>query len=110
MGKRGLVGSLTIIALAGGFTSLSHAQTELERTECDRLISALEGMGPAEAYEALQEMRVYRQGNRYKAYVDAARALQVRSTTDDRLPVAELAEMNVFNEKDEQVGDVDRLA
>ncbi|MBD2750330.1 hypothetical protein IC232_27095 [Microvirga sp. BT688] len=55
-------------------------------------------------------MRIYRQGKRYTACVDAARALQVRSTLDERLSVAQLAEMDVFNEKDEQVGDVDRLA
>ncbi|MBM1170059.1 PRC-barrel domain-containing protein [Microvirga arabica] len=110
MGKRILVGSLAITALAGAFMSLGYAQSEQGRIECDRLISALEGMAPAEAYEALQKMRVYRQGSRYQACVDTGATLQTRSSGHASLRAEQFAGMDVFNEKREQVGYVDRLA
>ncbi|MBM6581681.1 MULTISPECIES: PRC-barrel domain-containing protein [Microvirga] len=110
MGKRILVGSLAITALAGSFMSLGHAQGDQGRRECDRLISALEGMAPAEAYEALQKMRVYRQGSRYKACVDTGVTLQTRSPRHASLRAEQFVGMDVFNEKSEQVGNVNRLA
>jgi PRC-barrel domain len=109
MGRRILVGPLTIIALVGTFMSFGHAQNDQERTECDRLINVLEGKAPAEAYEALQKMRVYRQGSRYTACVDAGQAVQTRSSGREDRPASQYAGMDVFNEKGEQVGNVDRL-
>lgn len=110
MGKRILVGSLAITALTATFIGPSYAQNEQRRIECDRLISTLEGMAPAEAYEALQKMRVYRQDSHYEACVDTGVTLQTRSPRHGSLRAEQFEGMDVFNEQSEQVGNVNRLA
>lgn len=101
------------LLLAASYTLLSsnwaQAQSDQGRAECDRLISALQGRGPSEAYEALQKMQIERQGGQYQACIDTAQAVQSQSSSRVELQVGQVAGMDVFNEKGEQVGNVDRL-
>ncbi|MBJ6126991.1 PRC-barrel domain-containing protein [Microvirga splendida] len=101
------------LLLVAGCTALSsswvHAQLNQEKTECDRLISVLQGKTPAEAHDALQKMQIHRQEGQYQACIAAAQA-QGSQSSPGALKVEQAAGMDVFNEKGEQVGNVDRLA
>lgn len=110
MRKTALLGILTAAGFAGAMSMPSQAQTDNAGAECGRLINALKGKAPAEAHAALQKMQVYRQGGQYQACIDAARSSQGASTSQTKLQVQHATGMDVFNEKGEQVGNVDRLA
>jgi hypothetical protein len=98
------------LLLAAGYAvflpNWAHSQADQGKTECDRLISVLQGKAPSEAYDALQKMQIARKGGQYQACIDAA---QSQSLSRAELQVGQVAGMDVFNEKGEQVGDIDRL-
>ncbi|MXQ11751.1 PRC-barrel domain-containing protein [Microvirga makkahensis] len=102
------------LLLAIGYTvlpaNLTYAQSDQGRAECDRLISVLQGRALSEAYEALQRMQISCEGGQYQACMDTAQALQNGSSSKAVLEVGQVAGMDVFNRKGEQIGDVDRLA
>jgi hypothetical protein len=108
--KNGFLLGLLAAGFAGASWGMVQAQTDRSGAECDRLINALRGKTPAEAHDALQRMDVYRQGGQYQACVDTGRTAQNRSSAEPKLQVGQAAGMDVFNEKGEQVGDIDRLA
>ena len=102
------------LLFAAGYIALStngaHSQSDQGRTECDWLISALQGRTPSEAHDALQTMKIHRQGGQYQACIDAGQASQSQSSSRAKLQVGQAAGMDIVNEKGEQVGNVDRLA
>lgn len=110
MRKTAFLEFIAAIGFAGAMAMPSQAQTDNAGAECDRLINALKGKPPAEAHAALQRMQVYRQGGQYKACIDAAGLKQGASGSQMRLQVKQAAGMDVFNEKGEQVGNINRLA
>ncbi len=107
MATRILLGLLTIIAFAGTSMSLGHAQNHRRRTECDRLTSVLEEKAPAEAYEAFQNMRVYRQSGRHALM--RARPYRPAPSRREVRPTSLSAGTDVLNEEGEQVANGDRL-
>jgi hypothetical protein len=101
------------LLLAAGYTALlpnwAHSQADQRKSECDRLISVLQGRAPSEAYEALQKMQIARQGGQYQACIDTAQTAQGQTSSQVELQVGQAPGMDVFNEEGEQVGNVDRL-
>jgi hypothetical protein len=104
------IGILAMTAFAGTHPALSVARTDKTNAACGRLIDVLEGKAPGKAYEALHRMEVYRQGNHYEACTNTAQAVDGASLSRADVKVAKIAGMDVFNEKGEQVGDIDSLA
>ena len=102
------------LLLAAGYTALApnwaHAKSDQGRAECDRLIDVLQENTPSEAHDALQKMEFHRQRGQYQACIDTAQAQQSQSSSPAKLQAGQAADMDVINEKGEQVGNVDRLA
>lgn len=105
-----LIGVLITAGWAGYSAKSVQAQSGNEGAECDRLIVALQGRPPGSAHDALQKMQVYRREGQYWACVDAGRMAQNSASPQAQIQVAQALGMDVFNDKGEQVGDVDRLA
>jgi hypothetical protein len=110
MKKTSLSGLLLAATFTASSASLAYAQSDPAGMECDRLISAIEDKAPGEAHDALQKMRVFRDGGQYQACIDTAQAMQGQSPPLTELQVEQALGMDVFNEKDVQIGNVDRLA
>ena len=110
MNKTILLGLLLAASYSGSSRMPVHAQSGNEGAECGRHIATLQGSAPAESYEALQKMQVYRQEGQYRACIDAGQLAQERSSTRAQLQAERVRGMDVFNEKGEQVGNINQLA
>ncbi len=104
-----LAGLLATVLSAGILSSSGHAQTDAAQAECDRLINVLEQRPPAEAFDALQQMQVYRQGNQYQACIETAQAMQNGAGSQGGLQAERITGMDVLNENGVQIGEVDGL-
>jgi hypothetical protein len=83
---------------------------ETPEVECNRLIGQIGQKAPAEAHDALQRMRVYRDADQYTACVEAGRTAQSASAAPSSFPAARIADMEIVGEGSIEIGDVDRLA
>jgi hypothetical protein len=86
------------------------AFAETPEVECNRLMGQIGQKAPAEAHDALQRMRVYRDANQYTACVEAGRTAQSGSAAPSSFPAAHVADMEIVGEGNIEIGDVDRLA
>jgi hypothetical protein len=109
MKHQSLAGLLLIAAPAGALASSGTSSEAASRMECDRLISALEERSPADAHDALQRMRVFREGNKYQACIAAAQSART-GAENSNVQVGRILEMDVFNREGVQIGEVDRVA
>jgi azurin len=103
-----VIGMLTF-GSTGALAASGDTESAASRVECDRLISVLEQRSPAEAHAALQQMRVYRDGNQYLACIQAAQSGE-SSAVGHNIQVGRILDMDVFNRDGVQIGEVDRVA
>ncbi len=109
MTSKTLVGMLLALSLTMGFESVSKADANT-KAECDRLISAIEQIPPADAYDALQRMRIFRQGTQYQACVDTGPATRDGATLRKGFRVDRIIGADVVNGNGVDIGNVDRVA
>ncbi|MCB5177453.1 PRC-barrel domain-containing protein [Microvirga lenta] len=109
MKRKALTGLLLAAIPAGAFASQSSPQSNTASAECDRLIQVLEQRSPTAAHEALQQMRIYRDGNQYQACLDTARTAQSGAASLSDVQVERIAGIDVYNDKGMHLGDVDRV-
>ncbi len=104
-----LAGFLLTLLSSAALATSSNAPVQSAEAGCERLISALSGKTPAEAKEALETMRIHRQGGQYQACVDAAPSALNLADDQSRVQVDRLTRMEVFTGSGAELGDVDRV-
>jgi hypothetical protein len=97
-----------MLTAAPGMALATSGERSTSDRECDRLIQVLQGHSSAEAYAALEKMRVFRQGNQYRACIAAARVGAAQGP--DEIRVTQLLGLDLYNDGAVQIGDVQQVA